>query len=205
MTLSPDTGNDIAVLNLVRTDGRPNRSHRLADELTDGELIVNLRAEGDPDVLQGDRRCAALRATWRASTGVDVTVDHSEHSGPESRTRPIAWPRHEPTPAARILYCHCAYARVVPPDVKADVLDGLSNAGVAFEAVPDLCEMSARGDPRMRELAAGGAADDRRLLPARRAVAVRAGRRAAAGRRRARSGTCAPRPADGSSTGLLIG
>jgi Pyruvate/2-oxoacid:ferredoxin oxidoreductase delta subunit len=56
----------------------------------------------------------------------------------------------------RLLYCHCAYARVVPPAVKADVLAGLTNAGVAFEAVSDLCQMSARRDPRMKELAEGG-------------------------------------------------
>ncbi len=53
----------------------------------------------------------------------------------------------------RILYCHCAYARVVPPDVKNAVLNGLSQANVEFDAVPDLCEMAARGDARLRELA----------------------------------------------------
>lgn len=57
--------------------------------------------------------------------------------------------------APRILYCHCAYAKVVPPEVKAAVLNGLSEANVEFDAVPDLCEMSARGDARLRELAAG--------------------------------------------------
>jgi hypothetical protein len=61
----------------------------------------------------------------------------------------------------RILYCHCAYARVVPPAVKAEVLARLTAANVSFEAVPDLCEMSARRDPRLRELASGdGAAGD---------------------------------------------
>lgn len=58
--------------------------------------------------------------------------------------------------AARILYCHCAYARVVPAETKAAVLDGLARAGVDFEAVPDLCEMAARKDPRLGELAAQG-------------------------------------------------
>lgn len=53
----------------------------------------------------------------------------------------------------KILYCHCAYARVVPPETKAAVLEGLAQAEVEFEAVPDLCEMAARGDPRLRELA----------------------------------------------------
>jgi hypothetical protein len=60
------------------------------------------------------------------------------------------------TPAPRILYCHCAFAKVVPPDVKAGVLGRLSDANVEFDAVPDLCEMAARGDARLRELAAEG-------------------------------------------------
>jgi hypothetical protein len=56
--------------------------------------------------------------------------------------------------AAHILYCHCAYARVVPIETKTAVLEGLARAGVEFEAVPDLCEMAARRDPRLAELAA---------------------------------------------------
>jgi len=56
----------------------------------------------------------------------------------------------------RILYCHCAFAKIVPPEVKAAVLSGLSEANVDFDAVPDLCEMAARGDARLRELAAEG-------------------------------------------------
>jgi hypothetical protein len=58
--------------------------------------------------------------------------------------------------ASRILYCHCAYAKVVPPEIKAAVLNGLSEADVEFDAVPDLCEMAAHGDDRLRELAARG-------------------------------------------------
>ena len=58
------------------------------------------------------------------------------------------------TTPARILYCHCAHARVLPPEVKTGVLERLAGAGVEFEAVPDLCEMAARGDARLRELAA---------------------------------------------------
>ena|SRR5438045_5639038 len=55
----------------------------------------------------------------------------------------------------RILYCHCAFARVVPADVKSSVLSSLAASGVEFDAVPDLCEMSARHDPRLAELASG--------------------------------------------------
>lgn len=58
------------------------------------------------------------------------------------------------TSPLRILYCHCAFARVVPADVNAAVLSRLSAASVEFEAVPDLCEMSARRDPRIATLAA---------------------------------------------------
>lgn len=59
------------------------------------------------------------------------------------------------TVAGRILYCHCAFARVVPEATKAAVLEGLAKAGTEFDAVPDLCEMAARRDPRLAELAAG--------------------------------------------------
>ena len=59
----------------------------------------------------------------------------------------------------RILYCRCAYAKVVPLEVKDEVLRKLADSGVAFDAVPDLCEMSARRDPALKQLAdvtAGG-------------------------------------------------
>ena len=55
---------------------------------------------------------------------------------------------------ARILYCHCAYARVVPVETKTAVLKKLAQADVEFDAFPDLCEMVARRDPRLGELAA---------------------------------------------------
>ena len=58
--------------------------------------------------------------------------------------------------SGRILYCHCAYAQVVPKAVKEEVLRRLGEAGAAFDAVPDLCEMSARRDPALARLAAGG-------------------------------------------------
>ena len=56
-------------------------------------------------------------------------------------------------PKPRILYCHCAYARVVPKGVKERVLRELSDSGLAFDAVADLCEMSARRDPSLPQLA----------------------------------------------------
>jgi hypothetical protein len=61
------------------------------------------------------------------------------------------------TDKPRILYCHCQYAQVVPPEVKEAVLKKLCESGVAFDAVADLCEMSARQDPSLKRLADGGA------------------------------------------------
>src|SRR5437762_1238818 len=59
--------------------------------------------------------------------------------------------------APRILYCNCTYAQVVPKEVKEAVLRRLCESGVAFDAVADLCEMSARRDPALQQLAASGA------------------------------------------------
>lgn len=53
-----------------------------------------------------------------------------------------------------ILYCHCQYAKVIPEEVKQAVLRKLCDSGQPFEAVADLCEMSARKDPTLQRLAA---------------------------------------------------
>src|SRR3954464_6044080 len=55
----------------------------------------------------------------------------------------------------RILYCHCTYAQVVPPEVKQQVLRKLAESGVAFDAVADLCELSAKRDPSLKQLVEG--------------------------------------------------
>ena len=48
-----------------------------------------------------------------------------------------------------IVYCRCKHANVVPQDVKDVVLRQLVDAKTPFEAVPDLCDMAARSDPRL--------------------------------------------------------
>jgi len=58
--------------------------------------------------------------------------------------------------APRILYCNCTYAQVVPQEVKAEVLRRLCASGAAFDAVADLCDMSARKDPALRKLSESG-------------------------------------------------
>ena len=71
---------------------------------------------------------------------------------PQLQTETAARPADDST---RILYCRCAYAQVVPAAVKDAVLEGLAAAGRGFEMVPDLCEMAARRDPHLAELARG--------------------------------------------------
>jgi hypothetical protein len=56
----------------------------------------------------------------------------------------------------RVLFCNCAYAQVVPAEVKRAVLQKLCESGIAFDSVPDLCEMSARKDPSLQNLASDG-------------------------------------------------
>jgi hypothetical protein len=58
-------------------------------------------------------------------------------------------------PEPRLVYCHCAYAQVVPPDVKQHVLRELTERDLTFQAVADLCEMAARRDPALATIAAG--------------------------------------------------
>ncbi len=56
-------------------------------------------------------------------------------------------------PQPCLLYCRCAYAQVVPQAVKDGVLEKLSDSGVSFESVSDLCEMAAHRDERLKAIA----------------------------------------------------
>jgi G3E family GTPase len=76
MTLAPETGTDLAVANLVRSEGAVELSHELAEGLDQGHLILNLRAEGDPQLL----REAVLEEleTQGSERGLSVAVEHAE-------------------------------------------------------------------------------------------------------------------------------
>ena len=81
MTLTPgDGGGDLAVLNQVRTEHVAELSHALDAPLSRGELIVNLRAEGDPARLAGALEAALLDAGDAQS--LVVTTVHREHFRP---------------------------------------------------------------------------------------------------------------------------
>jgi Ni2+-binding GTPase involved in maturation of urease and hydrogenase len=80
MTLAPDTGDDLGVLNLVRGDGRVDSPFLLAEPLTRGELILNLRAEGDPESLERAVNQALTQVT--ADAHVTTVVEHLERFRP---------------------------------------------------------------------------------------------------------------------------
>lgn len=60
----------------------------------------------------------------------------------------------------KTIYCHCAYAKVLPPETRDTVLRALIESGQPFEPVADLCEMAARKDPKLAEIAQASAASD---------------------------------------------
>jgi len=85
MTLAPtENGNDLAVANLVRGDATPELSHRLHEPLDAGQLILNLRAEADPEVLKA-AVTGALTAVASAA-GVTARIEHLEHFRPGKPT-----------------------------------------------------------------------------------------------------------------------
>ncbi|NQZ69904.1 MAG: cobalamin biosynthesis protein P47K [Lentisphaeria bacterium] len=76
MTLSPsELSTDLAVLNLVRNDMIPEESQSLQDDIMKGELIINLRAEADPDTLKN-----ALAAMLEKN--VKLEIKDLEHFSP---------------------------------------------------------------------------------------------------------------------------
>lgn len=82
MTLSPDDGlGDIAVINLVRNDVVPELSLELPEPVTGGQLIINCRAEIDPEALLGAVQ-QALKQSAAKFPGLEMTLEHSEHFRP---------------------------------------------------------------------------------------------------------------------------
>lgn len=56
-----------------------------------------------------------------------------------------------------VILCRCRHAGAIPPETVASVEQGLRDAGAAFQAVDDLCLLSAEGDGRLAQWAESGA------------------------------------------------
>jgi len=80
MTLSPDAGlgGEVAVINLVRNDHVPELSQDLDAPIDSAQLIINLRAEGDPETL----KATVETALANAPAEITATLEHLEHFRP---------------------------------------------------------------------------------------------------------------------------
>ena len=87
MVLVPDPGADIASISLTRTDANPDPVNRLAAPLDRGTLIVNLRAEADPDVL---RACVSQEIGSMPDVRSEITVVAAFRPGRPVPTHRIA-------------------------------------------------------------------------------------------------------------------
>lgn len=82
MTFSPREGlGDIAAVSLVRSDYIPELSLTLDGPARDGQLILNVRAEADPDQLRSATE-AAVQAASALQPGLAARFDHMEHFRP---------------------------------------------------------------------------------------------------------------------------
>ena len=90
MTLAPDEGNDLAVLNLVRTDSRAELSYSLEDSLSTGELLVNLRAEAAPEFLRETTASVLSEAAKAANVKAEVSSLESFRPGRPTPTHRLA-------------------------------------------------------------------------------------------------------------------
>ena len=82
MTLDPDESlGELAVINLVRNDYVPELSQALSDPFDRGQLILNLRAEVDPEILR-DAVSAAVDKLVLARANLNLQIEHLEFFRP---------------------------------------------------------------------------------------------------------------------------
>jgi len=87
MTFSPDDGvaGELASINLVRSDYVPELGMELDEPTEGGQLIINLRAEGEPDHL-AQAVTEGLAEVSPAFPTLKATLDHEEHFRPGKPT-----------------------------------------------------------------------------------------------------------------------
>jgi G3E family GTPase len=86
MTFSPDTGfAETGVVNLVRSDYVPELSQDLEEAVSGGQLIINLRAEADPDLLALSVK-EAVASLPTVFPGLTTETRHLEHFKPGKPT-----------------------------------------------------------------------------------------------------------------------
>lgn len=83
MTLSPEGGlSDLAVVNVVRNDIVAELGQRLDDLMRGGQLILNLRAESDPEALESIVRETLDVVTQASRSGIVLEIEDLERFRP---------------------------------------------------------------------------------------------------------------------------
>jgi hypothetical protein len=78
MTLdSKDGSGTLSVVSVVGADREPDLRESLLDRVESGELVINLRAEADPEILE-----SVTREALGALVGVRTTMEHLEQLRP---------------------------------------------------------------------------------------------------------------------------
>lgn len=95
MTLRPDEDlGATTVINLVRNDGTPEFAEELPEPIQSGEMLLNLRAEADPELLHSAVN-RALLALMEKSPNLFARMENCEHFRPGKPN-----PTHRLAPAA---------------------------------------------------------------------------------------------------------
>ena len=82
MTLNPIGDEyELAAINLVRGDSKPELSHKIYEDIEDGILLLNIRAEVDPETLESSAK-EALKLEIEGVSGLSMKVIHLEHFRP---------------------------------------------------------------------------------------------------------------------------
>jgi G3E family GTPase len=81
---SSDAAGELAVVQAAGSDTAPEAAYRFDAPILSGELVINLRAEGDPALLQAMTGASLVDAGQTA--GVTTTITHEEHFRP---SRPV--------------------------------------------------------------------------------------------------------------------
>jgi G3E family GTPase len=96
MTLDAgDKAGNLSVVSLARGDAEPDLRESLLDTIDGGSLIINLRAEADPDLLRRATVEALRDAASRGQPSMALTMEHSEHFRP---ARPVPTYRMQVAP-----------------------------------------------------------------------------------------------------------
>ncbi len=82
MTITPPGDPyEMAALSLVRGGEEPEFSHRLSEPLESGEILLNMRAESDPDLLRSASE-NAIRNVLGVEFALDYKIEQMEHFRP---------------------------------------------------------------------------------------------------------------------------